>query len=372
MEHSRFHPFVVFSELKICLKEISAHLKLLLEFMEKFMLKVAEFKTQKVTARKISSHETITNYIQHPTVLGFDDIAGLKDLKKILYTVVILPKQQPQLFYNRVPGNSILLYGPPGTGKTKLVHGIAAESGSILYCISLSDILSALVGETEKNIHEIFTQLKKSDSRCILFIDEIDGICRKRGNSEHDHSRRLKTEIMKQMNQIETCNNIVVIAATNCPWDLDNAVLRRFKKQIYTPLPDEEERVDLFHLLTRNENVFDSVDEIQKLSEMSDGLSGSDISNLVQDALDMPLNELHETKIWKKCEDGFYEPYQGDILEVDSANYEDIWISELKDLPPMSVRARNVTMADFCEAIKQVQVTVTPEDIKKYEDFQST
>ncbi|XP_030764044.1 suppressor protein of bem1/bed5 double mutants-like [Sitophilus oryzae] len=361
------------------LEENISLLKNLLYFIEK----IVASKTNTITSQNgqssekslTNSNEKLLNCITQPTVSGLHEIAGLKDIKRILFTLTILPRQQPQLFNNCSISNTILLYGPPGTGKTKLAHAVAAESKAVLYSVSLSDVLSSYVGETEKNIHEIFAHLKLTDKYSLLFIDEIDGVCRKRNSSENEYTRRIKTELMTHLSNINNCPNIVIIAATNRPWDLDSAILRRFRKQLYVPLPNSEDRLELLQLFTKNIPILKSIDEVIKLVELSDGLSGSDISNLIQDALNMPLMELQDTKIWRKCIDATYEPYQGTNLlipENDLFDTENIFLCELKDMPPMSVRAREVTMSDFYEAVSNIPTTVSSEEIKKYNEFQNT
>ncbi|XP_066143068.1 uncharacterized protein [Euwallacea fornicatus] len=305
--------------------------------------------------------------IDTPCINGLAEVVGLGRIKSELYTLVILPKSQPQLFHNRTVCNSILLYGPPGTGKTRLVHGLAADTTAVLHTLSAGKLLSSFVGETEKNIKQIFCYLRTTDSFSILFIDEIDGICRKRTSSEHDYSRRIKTELMGEMTKMTTHRNILIIAATNCPWDLDSAILRRFQRQIYVPLPNNNDRLELFQYLTKNTPILQTPKEFHELIEMCQGFSGSDIASLVQDALDIPLTELQSNNIWRKTSDGFYEPFVE--INVSEMNQENIYINHLQAMPPFTVKARPVMVADFIEAAKRVQVTVRREDLIKFDTF---
>lgn len=179
---------------------------------------------------------------------------------------------------------------------------------------------------------------------------------------------------MTQMTTVDRCPNVVIIAATNCPWDLDPAILRRFNKQIYVPLPNSEERLELFQLLTKNMEIIQTPEQLQELIQLCDGFSGSDISTLVHAALDIPLTELQVTTLWNKTVDGFYEPFKGFSEPETNAdkfdtNVENIYVNELHSLPAFSVRARPVSVADFIEAAEQVQNTVTFEELIKYEAF---
>lgn len=368
----------VFDKISLVLEDIQKLIKSISKLLEKLeevlqslnrpvsLLQPSASSHHNYSHQKSSIPDNVKHTIEQPTVSGLHEIAGLKTIKITLHTLMILPRQQPQLFQNRSVSNSILLYGPPGTGKTRLVHGLAAESGAIFHTISVSDLLSSYVGETEKNIREIFHHLRTSSQFSLLFIDEIDGLCRKRFSTENEYSRRIKTELMCQMTKTEQNSNMVIIAATNCPWDLDSAILRRFQKRIYVPLPSSEDRLELFQLFTRTIPIITTPEESKKLIQVSEGFSGSDISSLVQDALNIPLTELQETPIWNKTADGFYEPLGN---ENSSVNIENICMNELKNLPACSVRARPVSVSDFLEAAKNFQVTVTPNDLKKYEMF---
>lgn len=170
------------------------------------------------------------------------------------------------------------------------------------------------------------------------------------------------------MTKIELCQNMVIIAATNCPWDLDSAILRRFQKRLYVPLPNCEERLELFQLLTKDTPIIQTPEQLAELIQLCEGYSGSDICALVHDALDIPLTELQHTTIWNKTADGFYEPFSDKNPSIQ--NIENICINKLNNLPAFSVRARSVAVSDFLEAAKHMQLTVTSEDLDKYEHFQ--
>lgn len=174
---------------------------------------------------------------------------------------------------------------------------------------------------------------------------------------------RIKTEFMCQMTSIEDCKNIFLICATNCPWDLDSAILRRFQKRLYVPLPNSIERLEFFQFYTKNIQIEENNDKLTLLLEKTEGYSGSDLCNLIQTAINIPLNELEDVKIWKFSDDGFYHPIVGE------QDFPKVVCSELHDLPSNSVKARNVQMNDFLIAVDSVKCTVSQSDVKKYENF---
>nr|XP_023025950.1 vacuolar protein sorting-associated protein 4B-like [Leptinotarsa decemlineata] len=305
--------------------------------------------------------------IETPRINGLAEIAGLWEIKKTLKSLVVLPRTQPQLFLNRKASNSVLLFGPPGTGKTRLVHALAHEAGALLHSVSVSNILSHFVGQSEKNLQFLFEYIRNNNAFSILFIDEVDGFCRKRIDSEQEHSRRIKTELMCQMSRIEENSNMFLICATNCPWDLDTAFLRRFQKRIYIPLPDKSERYDLFKLFTKDIALELSSVQWEHIVEKTEGFSGSDISDLVQQALNIPILELQDSIIWKMYADNSYEP----VTDTDNFNLENIVCRELGDLPPGSVRVRTVRPSDILNSLQNVKLTVSMDDIRKYEAFNS-
>ncbi|CAH1169896.1 unnamed protein product [Phaedon cochleariae] len=307
----------------------------------------------------------VESTIETPRINGLTEIAGLWEAKKLLKSLLVLPRSQPQLFMNRKASNSVLLFGPPGTGKTHLVHALAYESRAVLHCVSAGNIVSPLIGQSEKNVQFLFNHLRSSSNFSMLFIDEVDGFCKRRTDSEHEHSRRMKTELMCQISRMEENSNMFLICATNCPWDLDPAFLRRFQKRVYVPLPNRSERHDLFRLFTKHNDIEISSNHWEYLIDKTEGFSGSDISDLIQQALNIPILELEDTKIWKNCPDEFYEP----VTTADDFNLEEIICCELSDLPACSVRARKVQPLDLINCLDSITVTVSKVDIKRYEVF---
>eukprot|EP01055_Gregarina_sp_Pseudo9_P005164 Gregarina_sp_Pseudo_9__5163@NODE_552_length_2595_cov_40_772300_g521_i0_p1_GENE_NODE_552_length_2595_cov_40_772300_g521_i0NODE_552_length_2595_cov_40_772300_g521_i0_p1_ORF_typecomplete_len400_score24_64AAA/PF00004_29/7_7e40MIT/PF04212_18/1_9e11RuvB_N/PF05496_12/8_1e11Bac_DnaA/PF00308_18/1e03Bac_DnaA/PF00308_18/3_7e08AAA_5/PF07728_14/6_5e08DUF815/PF05673_13/2_3e07AAA_2/PF07724_14/4_7e07IstB_IS21/PF01695_17/1_7e06AAA_22/PF13401_6/1_9e05AAA_16/PF13191_6/2_2e05AAA_14/PF13173_6/2_7e03AAA_14/PF13173_6/ len=233
---------------------------------------------------------------QVPTIT-FDDVAGLKAAKQTIQECTILPKKFPNLFHGR-SWNAILLYGPPGTGKTLLAKATANAAKDHFVSVSSADLLSKWQGESEKYIRALF-EVAREIAPSVIFIDEIDSLCCNRGATDTESTRRIKTEFLIQMNQLSPKDGTVVLGATNTPWDLDLAVLRRFQRRIYVGLPDWESRRKVFELGLRNATHNLTSKEIDRLAELTNGYTASDIAIVIQDALLEPLRNL-ERFTWFK------------------------------------------------------------------------
>ncbi|GMR36637.1 hypothetical protein PMAYCL1PPCAC_06832, partial [Pristionchus mayeri] len=210
------------------------------------------------------------------------DIVGLKEAKEALLEALVDPILYPEWFEqsNLSPWRCVLLFGPPGTGKSALCGAIAREVSARFYTISSSDLISSWSGQSEKLIRSLFDLVLSNEGPSIVFMDEVDSLCRKRNNNEDDANRRVKTELLVQISRLQTSKSrVFLISATNCPWDLDPAFLRRFEKKIYIGLPDAESREALFaKLLNRTEMSCDV--DWKWLSSETEGHSGDDIRRL--------------------------------------------------------------------------------------------
>ena len=177
--------------------------------------------------------------VDSPGVL-FSDIAGLQGVKNILHEIVVAPALNPELFAGiRSPPRGVLLFGPPGNGKTLLAKAVATECNATFISISASAITSKFVGESEKHMRALFGLARKR-SPAVIFIDEIDSMLTSRSASDNDSSRRLKTEFLVQVDGVGAkTQRILVLGATNRPYELDDAALRRFPKRVHIPLPDK-------------------------------------------------------------------------------------------------------------------------------------
>lgn len=208
------------------------------------------------------------------------DIAGLKEAKEAFNDRVILPIKHRDLFekYGKTVGGGILLYGLPGTGKTMFAQAVANELNAKFFSIKCSDIMSKWYGESESNIKQLFTKAKNAPI-AVIFFDEFEATGRKRTSYDTENGINTVQEILAQMQGIEKNNNILlVLAATNCPWDIDSALLRpgRFNDKIYIPLPDLDARLFIIKKVLQNVTLSDEV-SITSLAESLEGYNCADV-----------------------------------------------------------------------------------------------
>jgi len=235
----------------------------------------------------------------------WSDVAGLENAKGLLQEAVILPVKFPQLFTGkRKPWKGILLYGPPGTGKSFLAKAVATESGaSTFLSVSSSDLMSKFQGESERLVKYLF-QLARKKAPAIIFIDEVDALVSARGEGENESARRVKTEFLVQMDGVGTKNTgVLVLGATNTPWELDPAIRRRFEKRVYIPLPEKQPRLLMFKLNLGDTPHNLTEKDFNELSDKTVGFSGADIAVLVRDALYEPIRLCQLATHFKKVPD---------------------------------------------------------------------
>ncbi|KAF8651019.1 hypothetical protein AX16_004953 [Volvariella volvacea WC 439] len=298
----------------------------------------------------------------------WDDVAGLEVAKAALKEAVILPIKFPHLFTGkRTPWKGILLYGPPGTGKSYLAKAVATEAKSTFFSVSSSDLVSKWQGDSERLVKQLF-ELARESKPAIIFIDEIDSLAGTRNESESEGSRRIKTEFLVQMNGVgHDDTGVLVLGATNIPWQLDNAIKRRFEKRIYIPLPGPDARRRMFEIHVGGTPCELLPKDYKILADKTDGYSGSDISVVVRDALMQPVRKVisatHFKRVpasdsssgvkWTPCSPG--DP------EAVEKSWSDIESDELLE-PPLRV-------ADFLKSLSSTRPTVTESDIKRHEEW---
>jgi len=220
----------------------------------------------------------------------WEDIAALEGPKQVLQEAVVNPFLVPELYQGlRSPPKGILLFGPPGTGKTMLAKAVATCANTTFFNMTASSLLSKWHGESEKLVKTLF-QLARLKAPSTIFLDEIDALASKRGGgNEHEASRRLKSELLSQIDGIhgdESGAMLVLLATSNKPWDLDEAFRRRLEHRIHIPLPNHEARADCFRIGLRTlKGEFDC----RELARRTDGYSCADILQVCSRAARMPV-----------------------------------------------------------------------------------
>ncbi|MFH0847975.1 MAG: CDC48 family AAA ATPase [archaeon] len=239
-------------------------------------------------------------YIEIPTV-RWSDVGGLEKVKEELIEAVEWPLKKPEIFKKMgiKPPKGILLFGPPGCGKTMLARAVATESEANFISIKGPEIFSKWVGESEKAIREVFRKARTA-APAIIFFDELDSLVPKRGMGYGDSgaSERVISQLLTELDGIESLENIVVIAATNRPDIIDTAVLRpgRFDRMIYVPSPDERTRVQIFKEHMKEMPLSKDVN-LEELARMSIGYSGADIQAVCREAALNALRNDMDTKL---------------------------------------------------------------------------
>eukprot|EP00484_Ammonia_sp_Unknown_P014327 CAMPEP_0197055176 /NCGR_PEP_ID=MMETSP1384-20130603/58711_1 /TAXON_ID=29189 /ORGANISM="Ammonia sp." /LENGTH=536 /DNA_ID=CAMNT_0042488655 /DNA_START=48 /DNA_END=1658 /DNA_ORIENTATION=- len=327
--------------------------------------------------------ESIENsMIQRNIGVKWDDIASLDDVKKTLKEVVILPTLIPEYFRGiRKPSRGILLFGPPGTGKTLLAKAVASSAKCTFFNVSPSLVVSKWRGDSSKMIRLLF-EMARFYAPSVIFFDEIDAIATSRGsNNEHEASRQLKSELLIQMDGVNNFDDhdnenndsnadehdqdqadddeevdhemdkegkssgrnnnkyVMVLATTNYPWLLDEALRRRLEKRIYIDLPDKVSRIALFQMYFKNLDLDENID-FDKLSELTAGYNGSDIEVICKNASMIPMR--------KKLENV-------DINDLEKLTYSDI---ETK-----------ITQSDIESMIQRIKSSVSESEVEKHKQW---
>ncbi|KAL4977478.1 P-loop containing nucleoside triphosphate hydrolase protein [Aspergillus desertorum] len=295
-----------------------------------------------------AARQVLNDIVIRGDEVHWDDIAGLDGAKKALKEAVVYPFLRPDLFSGlREPARGMLLFGPPGTGKTMLARAVATESKSTFFSVSASTLTSKWHGESEKLVRALFG-LAKSLAPSIIFVDEIDSLLSSRSSgTENEASRRSKTEFLIQWSDLQRAaagreqpgksgdaSRVLVLAATNMPWDIDEAARRRFVRRQYIPLPERHVREQQLRRLLSHQ-VHDLDDEaIEVLVHVTEGFSGSDITALAKDAAMGPLRNLGEA-----------------LLHT-----------------PMD-QIRPICFADFEASLLSIRPSVSKEGLRAYEDW---
>jgi len=313
----------------------------------------------------------IGEVLDKPSTVSWDSIVGLEHAKNAVQELAVWPMTNPELFTGaRAVPKGLLLFGPPGTGKTMIGKAVASQCNATFFSISASSLTSKWIGDGEKMVRALFA-VARHCAPSVIFVDEIDSLLSARkSEGEHESSRRMKTEFLVQMDGLgseDKTKPMLLIGATNRPQELDDGARRRLAKQLYIPLPCAAARRDMIlktlspagetaviHALTEK--------DLDIICEKTEGYSGSDLKNLVQEAARAPLRELFAKKKSERKLNGGGEGDNdsnvGIIVDLTKNSQQD----EAKEL-------REISVDDIRKAAKQVRASVTRADVEFHEEW---
>ncbi|CAE7656418.1 katnal1 [Symbiodinium microadriaticum] len=262
----------------------------------------------------------------------WESIAGLNEAKHLLQEAVVLPLWMPDYFKGiRRPWKGVLMFGPPGTGKTMLAKAVASECNTTFFNVSASTLSSKWRGESEKMVRILFEMASRKVKTELMV--QMDGVDAEGGGGDGEDEEGRKT--------------VIVLAATNCPWDLDEALRRRLEKRIYIPLPQMEGRKELFRINMAAVEIDDDVD-LDELAEKSSGYHGADVANVCRDASMMSVRRIME------------------VARKQGLNREEMQ-AMLKQHNDALHTA--VSREDFLTALSKVNKSVSDNDLKRFSDW---
>ena len=307
--------------------------------IEKLNIRIANEKFKPQIAEKLAQNEVATQQKRKPFLVDtpdvtFEDVAGMYEVNEIVRDKVIYPRVYPHLFktFRKKSGGGILLYGLPGTGKTMIAKAIAKETGAKMFTVKPSDLLSKWFGNSEKNVRKLFLAAR-SERNAVIFFDEIEGFAASR-DGDNDSMNRVVGELLTQMQGVtngDEENGILLIAATNRPWDIDSAFLRpgRFDERIYIPLPVLEARKVIIRNsilgIPGNEEV-----DVDGLAQETEGFNGADVEYLCEKAKEIAIRRVIAG----------------------------------------SMKNKKFTKEDFDQALKEVRSSVVKKDISRLESWE--
>jgi len=250
------------------------------------------------------TEEEIDNrFLQKPSI-NFSDVGGMEVVKKEIELKIIKPLLHPELYkaYGKKIGGGILLYGPPGCGKTFIAKATAGQVNAKFISVSLNDILDMWIGNSEKNLHEIF-ELARYNTPCVLFIDEIDALGASRSDMKQSSGRHLINQFLQELDGIDSTNEgVLIIGATNTPWNLDPAFRRpgRFDRIVFVPPPDVTTRESILRLKLNNKPT--GTIDLQSIAKKAENYSGADIDAIIDIAIEQKLESSFTDGIPKPLE----------------------------------------------------------------------
>jgi ATP-dependent 26S proteasome regulatory subunit len=234
--------------------------------------------------------------IERPRVT-FRDIGGMEALKEEIRLKIIYPLQHAELYraYGKNAGGGLLMYGPPGCGKTHLARATAGEIEASFLAIGINDVLDMWIGNSERNLHELFEQARQS-TPCVLFFDEVDALGARRSDMQHSAGRHLINQFLAEMDGVQSRNEgVLILAATNAPWHVDPAFRRpgRFDRVLFVAPPDLAARAEILRILCRGKPA--KTIEFEQVAKKADQFSGADLKAVVDLAIESKLQDALRT-----------------------------------------------------------------------------
>ncbi|OAJ43773.1 hypothetical protein BDEG_27093 [Batrachochytrium dendrobatidis JEL423] len=319
--------------------------------------------------RELAAIITRDIFVQNPNV-KWSDIAGLASSKRLIKEAIVFPIKFPSLFTGILkPWKGILMFGPPGTGKTMLAKAVATECQTTFFNISASSVVSKWRGDSEKLVRVLF-ELARYHAPSTIFLDELESIMGQRTSDggEHEGSRRMKTELLIQMDGLAKGNeHVFLLGASNLPWDLDVAMLRRLEKRILIDLPDKDSRKTIFQSLLPADMIDDSDVRVvgdldyEALASLTKGYSGSDINLVCREAAMRPLR-----KIFDKLEAVSNKQIEASVSTASVLDYIQ------NETGGTEIARDAISQHDVVEAIRTTNPTCDVSLEKKYQDWQKS
>ena len=231
--------------------------------------------------------------IENQITDGFETVGGMDGVKEQIRLKILYPLQHAEMYaaYGKKVGGGILLYGPPGCGKTHLARATAGEVGAGFLSVGISDVLDMWVGNSEKNLHQIFQRARRNKP-CVLFFDEVDALGASRSDMRRSGGRQMINQFLSELDGVDADNDgVLILAATNTPWHLDSAFRRpgRFDRVIFVPPPDAAARAAILdiHLAGKPTDAVDA----NKVAAKTDGFSGADLKAVIDATVESKLSD---------------------------------------------------------------------------------